>query len=408
MLTVNSNNYIFDSSTYKAKKGWIEYNNHKYYANPKTGILSRLVTEIDGKKYFFGNTTLYMWTGLIEFYGDYYYADQKTGQLQSGMLTVNSNNYIFDSSTYKAKKGWIEYNNHKYYADLTTGVLQKGIILIDGNYYKFDDNYILQNGWLTVDNKTYYIYFDGTKAKGLVRISGQRYLFSSSGELLTTVSKAYIDLSSAQTSTYYDGSRWRVNIDSIDWKSIHTSGEIDGVILKAGSGSLRSGKSYQINDDFITKAVAKCKEFGISFGMYWYSYAEPYANDYYSETINEANIFIDYIKRYSPDLGVYWDLEENRSADQYNIMVPKFMEIMHNNGIDAKIYCNKEFANNRLYNFKSYISWIAHYTGSHQNDGSWSKYPNRLTDYTGWNMWQYTDAANVTGINGYVDMNITR
>ena len=184
------------------------------------------------------------------------------------------------------------------------------------------------------------------------------------------------------------------------------SGEIDGVIIKISAGSDPNTYAYKENINWYQDAVSNCERLGIPYGVYWYSYAEPYAWDYYSETINEANQFLSFIKGHNPVLGVYWDLEEDRSFEQSNIMVPKFLEIMHNNGIDAKIYCNKSWAETRLQNFKHYISWIAHYTGSKQSDGSWYKIPNRLTEYEGWKIWQFTDASSVTGINGYVDMNV--
>ena len=308
-------------------------------------------------------------------------------------------------------KGWATaLNGNKYYT--IEGVIQTGDKCIDGNWYRFDNDGKLKNNWVyNLNGNTYYFYSNSVKATGLVKIADKRYLFSSDGRLLISDCKAYIDISSAQTIVKYNNntSSWEVDIDSIDWDSLKNSGQIDGILLKAGSGSETSGKWYQINLDFFRKAINKCEELSIPYGVYWYSYAEVYNNWDNHEAINEANLFIDRIRNYVGNnfkLGVYWDLEENRDVYQNNIMISEFMNIMHNNGIDAKIYCNKYFANNILYNFSSYITWVSHYTGSQQSDESWSKYPNRLTEYTGWKIWQYTDAESVAGINGYVDMSV--
>ena len=388
-ITIDNVDYYFDNNGV-LYTGWREKGENKYYYY--NGIMQKGITFIDSEYYFLGEITGKLWYGWItSLNGNKYYTDSR-GVLQRGKVMINNNYYFFGENTFKMFIGWVESISGKVYYLDTNGIMKFGNATIDGNNYYFYDDGSLSSGWYNIGNEKFYKFADGSKAMGFVKIANKRYLFSTSGALLVENCKVYIDVSKSQK--------------NINWDQLWNSGEIDGVIIKISAGSDPNTYAYKENIKWYQNAVSNCERLGIPYGVYWYSYAEPYDWDYYSETINEANQFLSFIKGHNPVLGVYWDLEENRSFVQYNIMVPKFLEIMHNNGIDAKIYCNKSWAETRLQNFKQYISWIAHYTGSKQADGSWYKIPNRLTEYEGWRIWQFTDAASVTGINGYVDMNV--
>ena len=364
------NDRYYSNSNGKVQIGWFNIGNDRYYSN-SNGVIQTGHKTIDGAKYYFNSD----------------------GKMHKMFLTENGKIYYYGYGSGQLKYGWSYIGDNTYYSD-SNGVIQTGEQYIDGTMYKFSDTGVLQNGWQTFGGKTYYYYTDRTTAKGLVKIAGFRYLFSSSGELLISKCKSYVDLSKDN--------------GPINWDILWASGEIDGVILKVSAGSNPNYKFYQENIKWFQNAVSNCERLGIPYGVYWYSYAEPYDWDYYSETEKEANQFISYIRGHNPTLGVYWDLEEDMTDIQYNIIVPRFMEIMNKNGINAKIYCNKSWAETRLYNFKSYITWVAHYTGNHQADDTWSKYPNSVTEYNDWSIWQFTDAGSVSGVNGYVDMNIVK
>ena len=437
--------YFFDINTYVLKYGWINENEKRYYANEKgklligdqvindisyyfdenyslycgwrfkdnnkyyyiNGIMQKGITKIGDNYYFLGETTGKLWYGWVTALNGNTYYSKEDGILQKGVTKIGDNYYFLGENSYKLRIGWVTAINGNTYYTNSNGIIQTGNQIIDNSAYYFNELGVLSSGWFSINGDSYYQYANGTKAVGLKKIVNKRYLFSSDGKLLVSDFKVYIDISSAQAVVNKD---YSVNIDVIDWFSLWNSGEIDGIILKAGSGSETSGKWYTINTNFIRQAAAKCESLGIPYGVYWYSYAEVYKGSDNHETENEANIFIDVIKRYTGSnlkLGVYWDLEENSDRNQNYLMVNKFMEIMHNNGIDAKIYCNKSYAENVLSDFSSYISWIAHYTGSYQTDKKWSPIPNKKTDYSGnWDIWQFSDAGYVTGISGYVDLNI--
>ena len=337
----------------KSKNGWVVENDNTYYY--KDGKMLTGHQTIDGAKYYFDSDgkmhkTFLTENGKIYYYGygtgqlkygwsyiddDRYYSDSN-GVIQTGHQTIDGAKYYFDSDgkmhkmfltengkiyyygygTGQLKYGWSYIGDNTYYSD-SNGVIQTGEQYIDGTMYKFSDTGVLQNGWQTFGGKTYYYYTDRTTAKGLVKIAGFRYLFSSSGELLISKCKSYVDLSKDN--------------GPINWDILWASGEIDGVILKVSAGSNPNYKFYQENIKWFKNAVSNCERLGIPYGVYWYSYAEPYDWDYYSETEKEANQFISYIRGHNPTLGVYWDLEEDMTDIQYNIIVPRFMEIMNKN-----------------------------------------------------------------------------
>ena len=84
-----------------------------------------------------------------------------------------------------------------------------------------------------------------------------------------------------------------------------------------------------------------------------------------------------------------------------NDVVREFVDTIKAAGYDAGIYCNMNWARNKidLSKFQDCSIWIAMY-GS--NNG---QIPNNRPSID-YNVWQYTSRGIVDGINGYVDMNI--
>ena len=415
----NDNLYFFDEDTGKMQTGWIFYNGNTYYADIETGVLKRLINEIDGKSYFFGRTGAALQKGFIEFYGDYYLTDND-GVLQSGIQNVNNNAYIFDSETKKALTGWISYNDNTYYADLNTkrlynliheidgkgyffgrtqyrvlkdwiqyngctyygkldtGELVKGIYTIDNIEYNFDYGYKLQSGWINNNGSTYYLYSDLTYAKGVQKIGSSRYMFDSNGALMYSNVKLYLDISSHQ--------------GNIDFDMLWNSGQIDGIILRAGY--------WDSEDKYFKYYIQEIKRLGIPYTVYLYSYAHDE-----NEALIEAQNMLDIIRRYNlnPSLSVYYDLEgydtgvqnsNDISKDGYQRIAQNFINFLGQNGYNAKIYSYYYFALNRFDEVtRNYLDWIAKYSET-------NNYP-----YS-WRGWQFTDIGRVPGISTNVDMSI--
>lgn len=180
----------------------------------------------------------------------------------------------------------------------------------------------------------------------------------------------------------------------IDWNKVKQYGDIDGVILRLGYGSLAL-------DDKLLYNVSELTKLEIPYGLYLFSYAE---NEL--EALAEANFVINTIKKnnLNPTLGIYYDLESwyidensntnNISSDTYESMINKFINTLSENNYSASVYTYLSYANNKLNaNSRNKITWIAQY--------------NINCDYTGtYNMWQYSSSETLPGINNNVDMNV--
>ena len=410
--------YFFGRTQYRVLKGWIDYDGKTYYADLETGKLKRLINEVDGNSYFFGRTGAALQKGLIEYYGDYYYANEE-GKLQKDLFTFENRGYLFGED-YKAKIGWIEYKDNKYYADpnnkqlynlihvidgkayffgrtqyrvlrdwisyngstyyanLETGELAVGSVIIDGVDYYFDNGYKLQSGWKTINGSTYYLYSDLTKAQGLRTINGTRYMFDSNGVLMYSNVKVYIDISSHQ--------------GDIDFDKVWNSGQIDGIILRAGY--------WDSEDKYFKYYIQEIKRLAIPYTVYLYSYAHDS-----NEALVEANNMVNILKKYdlATSLNVYYDIEgydtgvqnsDDISVSEYQNIALNFINYLAQNGYEAKIYSYYYFALTRFNaETRNYLDWIAKYTST-------NNYP------YGWRGWQFTDSGSIPGISGNVDMSI--
>ena len=167
--------------------------------------------------------------------------------------------------------------------------------------------------------------------------------------------------------------------------------------------------SYQRNIDY--NKVIKNINFAIlrvGFGVNYLpeSQKDNQFENYYAyanaigEGKKEAENCLKYLNNKKLDLPIYYDIEDN-SMKCINDVVREFVDTIKAAGYDAGIYCNMNWARNKidLSKFQDCSIWIAMY-GS--NNG---QIPNNRPSID-YNVWQYTSRGIVDGINGYVDMNI--
>lgn len=145
---------------------------------------------------------------------------------------------------------------------------------------------------------------------------------------------------------------------------------------------IRAGFSTK-KDVTMDKFVADCKNYGIDYGFYWYSYAMSV-----EQAQAEAEKCIELIKGLSPAYPVFFDMEEKKqisglSTDTRTKMAIAFCEKIKQAGLKVGIYANPSFMEN-YYDKQQFIGkydiWLAHWTESPDKP---SKY-----DY-GQTMWQW-------------------
>ncbi len=174
--------------------------------------------------------------------------------------------------------------------------------------------------------------------------------------------------------------------DVVYWDVLKT--EVKFVILRAGYGT---GTTDTVYEDY----YAKCKQYNIPVGAYWYSYATTVDG-----AEEEARAFLQRLKGKKFEYPVYYDIEEekiyNTGKNNISNMLERFCTILEENGYYCGIYGNKYSLTNFYTKsvLNRYDIWLAHYT----KNGA-------PTDYVGHRIWQYTDSGTLKGKPGDCDLN---
>lgn len=176
---------------------------------------------------------------------------------------------------------------------------------------------------------------------------------------------------------------------NINWDM--TKKDIDFAIVRCGFGG-----NVTTQDDRMweTNATA-CERLKIPYGTYLYSYARSV-----EEAINEADHVLRLIKNKKLEYPIYYDVEENDYINQVsNEQLVKqciaFCDRIEKAGYYVGIYSSRYFLETRLNSnsLDRFDKWVA----------EWNPEP---TYNKSFGMWQYTNNAKVSGIEGRVDANI--
>ena len=210
----------------------------------------------------------------------------------------------------------------------------------------------------------------------------------------TTYSNSYIkysDIASTHktdnTKIGLDVSKWQGNID---FNKLKQSG-VEFIIIRVGTG-LGFGKEY-VEDAYFRQNIKGALDANIPVGVYFYSYATT--NE---EAKNEARWVYNIIKDYDITLPVVFDWESwssfnslNLSIHDINEIADSFLDEISSLGYKGMLYGSKNYLQ-KIWD-TDYPVWLAHYT--------------KQTNYEGdYDIWQLCDNGRVSGINGYVDINV--
>lgn len=187
------------------------------------------------------------------------------------------------------------------------------------------------------------------------------------------------------SSNIYDGidvSGWQGNID---YSEVASSG-IEIVYMKASEGT-------SFVDPYFNQNYTNAKANGLKVGFYHYLTARSN-----SEAVAEANFFVSTISGMTPDCRLAMDFESfgNLSVEEINEIGLTFMQTVESlSGKEMVIYSDTSNASNIFGGgLTNYPLWVAQYEVEEPTpNGNWNN----------WVGWQYTDAGEISGINGYVD-----
>jgi GH25 family lysozyme M1 (1,4-beta-N-acetylmuramidase) len=194
-----------------------------------------------------------------------------------------------------------------------------------------------------------------------------------------------------------DISKWQGDINWDKVEALVKAGKLDFVIIRCGFGA--NLKKY--DDSKWYRNANACRDRGIPFGVYLYSYADSVA-----DARDEAKHALRLLEGYYPDYPVYYDLEDKTvaAAGNANIrkMAKEFCGMLTDNGYRAGIYANKNWWETKLNvrkgsTFEGYDKWMAYWTKS----TSFTKYTDSACS-----VWQCSSWGKVDGISGRVDINL--
>lgn len=197
-----------------------------------------------------------------------------------------------------------------------------------------------------------------------------------------------------------DVSKWQ---GKINWKSVKSAG-IDFAVIRIG---FRGENGIIYKDDCADYNIQQAEKAGVLVGVYFFSTATNTA-----EAEEEAKWTVSAIAGYPISYPVVYDCEGFRNSESrmYGISNTQrtdnalaFLKYVEQNGYDGMLYSAKsELENSAYWDTErieaAYKVWVARYPDV--------PYPSTAhPDYSGkYDMWQYTDMGQVSGISGNTDM----
>lgn len=184
-----------------------------------------------------------------------------------------------------------------------------------------------------------------------------------------------------------DVSQWQ---GVINWDAVKP--QIDAAIIRMGFGSDIASQ----DDRFWKRNVSECERLNIPYGVYLYSYATTPAN-VQGEIQHTLRLLKDCGRNFK--LPVYFDAEDNVIRRYCRNAFPVWDAAIKRAGYRTGLYAGYYFRRNYMPDVRPDTWWLAWYNGTNgqvkPNTGGWK-----------YDLWQYTDALHINGINSRVDASI--
>lgn len=182
----------------------------------------------------------------------------------------------------------------------------------------------------------------------------------------------------------------------IDWNRVAASG-VKFAIIRCGYRGSKSG--VLVEDPYFKKNIEGAKAAGIKVGVYFFTQA---VNE--TEAVEEASMAVALAKNFGLDYPIFIDSEGaggNGRADaldkeQRTAILVAFCETVNNAGFNAGVYSSRCWYNDKLDadKLEDYCIWDAEYRSSPLYKGRYD-------------IWQYSSAGTIDGIDTRVDLNIS-
>ena len=182
-----------------------------------------------------------------------------------------------------------------------------------------------------------------------------------------------------------DVSMWQ---GDIDFAKVKGAG-VEFVMIRANNWN-----GGDVKDPYFERNYAAAKAAGLAVGAYYYTWQTTV-----SGAAGDAMKCLNYLKGKTFEMPIYYDMEWYKAfaTGRANVsaMCTKFCTELENAGYFAGIYISRSPAQSYLTSecANRFTLWLAEY-GSRLNWGG------------NYGIWQYTDKGRVSGVSGYVDMDI--
>lgn len=189
-----------------------------------------------------------------------------------------------------------------------------------------------------------------------------------------------------------DVSKWNKDID---WEAVAASG-VDFAIIRCGYRGSKTGAL--VEDPYFRKNIEEAQEAGVKIGVYFFTQATTEV-----EAVEEASMVLALCKGQKLALPIFIDTEgaggtgraDGLDVEMRTVVCEAFCRTIENSGFNAGVYASKNWYENNLETerLEDYTIWLAQYSREATYEGEYD-------------LWQYTSAGTVDGINTRVDLNM--
>ncbi len=206
-VNYNDTRYYLDGAG-NLVKGWFTDPTGTYYLSPGDGSIARGQVQVDGADYYFtgegiktagwvvindlkyfyepANNGIMKRGWLSDEKGSVYYFDAKDGHMLTGAQTIDQTEYLFSPEGIR-QSGWVSLENGTFYYDPATGAKLRGFMDdAKGRHYLSPDDGHMVTGDVVIDKKNYFFSPEGVMVTGMVaKEDGSYYYDPATGQMLS-------------------------------------------------------------------------------------------------------------------------------------------------------------------------------------------------------------------------------
>lgn len=206
-ISYNDTRYFLDGAG-NLVHGWFTDTTGTYYLSPTDGSIARGQCQVDGADFYFtaegikttgwvvlndqryfyepANNGIMKREWLSDEKGNFYFFDRKDGHMLTGAQAIDNVEYMFNADGIR-QGGWVSLENGTFYYDPATGAKIRGFLDdAKGRHYLSPDDGHMVSGAVTIDKNQYLFSPEGVMVTGMAaREDGTYYYDPATGAMVT-------------------------------------------------------------------------------------------------------------------------------------------------------------------------------------------------------------------------------